>query len=103
MKTENIILVIFDLIILIIFIPLAIWELKKYLRNKEEQLIKQINPMLAKDESLKEYSSYHQQCLYTIQYLLKEMTNEDGSKCFDELEGNYFDPFVPYFENKVKK
>ena len=59
--------------------------------------------MLAKDESLKEYLSYHQQCLYTIQYLLKEMTNEDGSKCFDELEGNYFDPFVPYFENKVKK
>jgi hypothetical protein len=31
------------------------------------------------------------------------MTNEDGSKCFDELEANYFDPFVPYFENKVKK
>ena len=59
--------------------------------------------MLVKDESLKEYLSYHQQCLYTIQYLLKEMTNEDGSKCFDEMEGNYFDPFVPYFENKVKK
>lgn len=73
------------------------------LRNKEEQLIKQLNPMLVKDESLKEYLSYHQQCLYTIQYLLKEMTNEDGSKCFDEMEGNYFDPFVPYFENKVKK
>lgn len=39
MKTENIILVILGLTFLIIVIPLTIWELKKYLRNKEEHSI----------------------------------------------------------------
>ena len=39
MKTENIILVILGLTFLIVFIPLTICELKKYLRNKEEHSI----------------------------------------------------------------
>ena len=74
-----------------------------YLRKNEIRLIQLLESLMKKEPSLQECFTYHQQCLYTIEYLLKELTDEDGCKEFDELEGNYFDPLVPYFKNHAKK
>ena len=80
-----------------------------FLKNQEVQRIEVFERLIKRCQNdeiklkLIKCVQLYQQCLFTINHLLEARNHPDGCKIYDPLEGNYFDPKVPYYVNLSKK
>lgn len=77
-----------------------------HLRDEEQKIIKDYIDLIERSnhpdvqDLLHHCMEYHHQCFISIKYLLEKLNHPQKTKKFDEMDGNYFDPLVPYFINQ---